>query len=45
MRLESNATEQIQKPIEDVFEGIVNPEKMKSILFLKVANNLNQEKK
>ncbi len=28
MRLESNATIQIQKPIEDVFEGIVNPEKM-----------------
>ncbi|MDH5415033.1 MAG: SRPBCC domain-containing protein [Flavobacteriaceae bacterium] len=27
-RLESNATIQIQKPIEDVFEGIVNPEKM-----------------
>ena len=28
MRLESNAIIQIQKPIEDVFEGIVNPEKM-----------------
>lgn len=28
MRLESNATIQIQKPVEEVFEGIVNPEKM-----------------
>jgi len=28
MRLESNASIQIQKPIEDVFEGIINPEKM-----------------
>ena len=28
MRLESKATIQIQKPIEDVFEGIVNPKKM-----------------
>jgi len=28
MKLESNATIQIQKPIDEVFEGIVNPEKM-----------------
>mgnify|MGYP001823882683 CR=1 FL=1 len=28
MRLESNATIQIQKPIEDVFAGIVDPAKM-----------------
>lgn len=28
MRLESNATIQIQKPIEEVFEGIVNPSQM-----------------
>ena len=28
MILESNATLQIQKPIEEVFEGIVNPAKM-----------------
>lgn len=28
MRLESNATLQIQKPLEEVFEGIVNPAKM-----------------
>ncbi len=28
MRLESNAALQIQKPIEEVYEGIVNPEKM-----------------
>jgi uncharacterized protein YndB with AHSA1/START domain len=28
LRLESNATLQIQKPINEVFEGIVNPEKM-----------------
>ena len=28
MRLESNATIQIQKPVQEVFEGIVNPEKM-----------------
>lgn len=28
MRLVAKATIQIQKPIEDVFEGIVNPEKM-----------------
>lgn len=28
MTLESNAIIQIQKPIEEVFEGIVNPEKM-----------------
>ncbi|MBE9048714.1 SRPBCC domain-containing protein [Pleurocapsales cyanobacterium LEGE 10410] len=28
MKLESNAVIQIQKPIDEVFEGIVNPEKM-----------------
>ena len=28
MRLESNASIQIQKPIDEVFEGIVNPAKM-----------------
>jgi len=28
MKLESNAAIQIQKPIEEVFDGIVNPEKM-----------------
>lgn len=28
MRLESNASIQIQRPIEEVFEGIVNPAKM-----------------
>lgn len=28
MRLESNATLQIQKPVEEVFDGIINPEKM-----------------
>ncbi|MEP3838921.1 MAG: SRPBCC domain-containing protein [Algibacter sp.] len=28
MRLESNAIIQIQKPVEEVFEGIVNPENM-----------------
>lgn len=28
MELESNAAIQIQKPIEEVFDGIVNPEKM-----------------
>ena len=28
MRLESNTSIQIQKPIEVVFEGIINPEKM-----------------
>lgn len=28
MRLETNATIQIQRPIEEVFEGMVNPEKM-----------------
>jgi|SRR5690554_945498 len=28
MRLESNAVLQIQKPVEEVFEGIVNPKKM-----------------
>lgn len=28
MKLESNAIIQIQKPIDEVFEGIVNPEKM-----------------
>ena len=28
MRLESNATIQIQKPVGEVFDGIVNPEKM-----------------
>lgn len=28
MRLKSNSTLQIQKPIEEVFEGIVNPAKM-----------------
>ena len=28
MKLESNAAIQIQKPVKEVFEGIVNPEKM-----------------
>lgn len=28
MKLESNAILQIQKPIEEVFEGIVNPDKL-----------------
>jgi len=28
MKLESNAIIQIQKPIDEVFEGIVNPDKM-----------------
>ena len=28
MRLESNASLQIQKPVNEVFEGIVNPERM-----------------
>ena len=28
MKLESHATIQIQKPIEEVFDGIINPEKL-----------------
>lgn len=28
MRLESNAIIQIQKPVQEVYEGIINPEKM-----------------
>ncbi len=40
MRLESNATIQIQKPIEEVFEGIVNPSKMTNYFISKSSGRL-----
>ena len=44
MRLESNATIQIQKPIEDVFEGIVNPEKMTKYFISESSGRLESGK-
>jgi len=44
MRLESNATIQIQKPIEEVFEGIVNPEKMTKYFISESSGRLESGK-
>lgn len=44
MRLESNATLQIQKPIEEVFEGIVNPEKMTKYFISESSGRLESGK-
>ena len=44
MILESNAAIQIQQPIEDVFEGIVNPEKM-CMYFISESNGRLDENK
>ncbi|MFD2788420.1 SRPBCC domain-containing protein [Arenibacter antarcticus] len=44
MRLESNAAIQIQKPIEDVFEGIVNPEKMTKYFISESSGRLESGK-
>jgi uncharacterized protein YndB with AHSA1/START domain len=44
MRLESNATIQIQKPIEDVFEGIVNPEKITKYFISESSGRLESGK-
>ena len=44
MRLESKATIQIQKPIEEVFEGIVNPEKMTKYFISESSGRLESGK-
>jgi len=44
MRLESNASIQIQRPIEDVFEGIVNPEKMTKYFISESSGQLESGK-
>jgi uncharacterized protein YndB with AHSA1/START domain len=44
MILESNATIQIQKPIEEVFEGIVNPEKMTKYFISESSGRLESGK-
>jgi uncharacterized protein YndB with AHSA1/START domain len=44
MRLETNASIQIQKPIEEVFEGIVNPEKMTKYFISKSSGRLESGK-
>jgi uncharacterized protein YndB with AHSA1/START domain len=44
MRLESNATIQIQKPIEEVFEGIVNPAKMTNYFISESSGRLESGK-
>ncbi len=44
MKLESNATIQIQKPIEEVFEGIVNPEKMTKYFISESSGRLESGK-
>ncbi|WP_425636491.1 SRPBCC domain-containing protein [Algoriphagus yeomjeoni] len=41
MRLESNATIQIQKPIEEVFEGIVNPTQMTNYFISESSGRLD----
>ncbi|APU11056.1 SRPBCC domain-containing protein [Cellulophaga lytica] len=44
MKLESNATIQIQKPIEVVFESIVNPEKMTKYFISESSGRLESGK-
>tara|TARA_R100000935_G_C2838531_1_gene169621 strand:+ start:1905 stop:2345 length:441 start_codon:yes stop_codon:yes gene_type:complete len=44
MRLESNATIQIQKPIEIVFEGIVNPSQMTKYFISESSGRLESGK-
>jgi len=44
MRLESNATLQIQIPIEEVFEGIVNPAKMTKYFISKSSGRMESGK-
>ena len=44
MKLESNATIQIQKPIEEVFEGIINPEKMTKYFISESSGRLESGK-
>ena len=44
MKLESKAVIQIQKPIEEVFQGIVNPEKMTKYFISESSGLLESEK-
>ncbi|PVW13551.1 SRPBCC domain-containing protein [Marixanthomonas spongiae] len=44
MKLESNATIQIQKPVEKVFEGIVNPAKMTNYFISESSGQLETGK-
>ena len=44
MVLESNATLQIQKPIEEVFDGIVNPDKMTKYFISESSGRLESGK-
>ena len=45
MRLESNAAIQIQKPVKEVFEGIVNPENMTKYFISESSGRLETGKK
>ena len=45
MKLESNAAIQIQKPIEEVFEGIVDPKKMTKYFISESSGRLETGKK
>lgn len=45
MRLKSNSTLQIQKPIEEVFEGIVNPAKMTKYFISESSGRMESGKK
>lgn len=45
MKLESNAVIQIQRPIEEVFEGIVNPDKMTNYFISESSGRLESGKK
>ena len=44
MNLETNVSIQIQKPIEEVFEGIVNPEKMTNYFISESSGRLESGK-
>lgn len=44
MKLESNAILQIQKPIEEVFDGIVNPDKMTKYFISESSGRLESGK-
>ena len=45
MRLESNTAIQIQKPIKEVFEGIINPEKMTKYFISESSGRMETGKK
>ncbi len=45
MKLKIKAALQIQKSKEEIFESLVNPQKMYHFLFLKAQEDLKKEKK